>query len=215
MKHILMGASLILGISSAAMGRSDADSSKNTRQYYSGMVGFYSPSGGLNNGLLLGVDGITEFLHYNFFLSASVDAYFKQTISIFSDPQPGGGKPPDVSDQQVVLLPIHLNFGYKLAEVNDADTRFYAGAGAGYYLYFFNATFTSSSGGLLGGGLTSESDSKNGGAFFACLFARAVINKVFVEPRYYFAKESVDKLGSNEFAINPSGFAISLGLQYH
>ena len=44
-------------------------------QYYSGKVGFYSPSNGLNNGLILGVDGITEFNKFNFFLSGDIDFY--------------------------------------------------------------------------------------------------------------------------------------------
>ena len=61
------------------------ESSVNLRQSYSGKFGFYQPGTGLNNGLLLGVDGITEFVQYNFFLSGAVDLYPKQTIDIFSN----------------------------------------------------------------------------------------------------------------------------------
>ena len=53
---------------------------RNITQYYSGKFGFYNPGDGLNNGLIFGIDGITEFNHYNFFLSGSVDLYFKKTF---------------------------------------------------------------------------------------------------------------------------------------
>jgi hypothetical protein len=216
-KYIASIAVILIFASTSGICGSNPDSTGNTRQYYSGMVGFYAPSDGLNNGLLLGVDGITEFKHYNFFLSLALDAYFKQTFSIFDNPQPGGGQPPDVSQQQMILLPIHLNYGYKLAEVADADTRVYAGAGVGYYLYFYSATYAaSSSGSLLGGvGSSQSSDSKSGGALFASIFARVVINKIFVEPRYYFAAKSNDALGGYAYTVNPTGFAITLGVQYH
>src|ERR1041385_8262264 len=75
----------------------------NLRQYYGGKFGFYQPSDGLNNGLLVGVDGITEFVHYNFFLSGAVDLYVKQTFSNFKDPQP------DITQQSMILLPLHLD----------------------------------------------------------------------------------------------------------
>jgi len=190
------------------------EKSSNTLQFYSGKFGFYSPSDGLNNGLLLGIDGITEFTHYNFFLSGAIDAYPKQTISIFRDPQPGGGSPPDVTQQQMILLPLHLNFGYKLFEVTDADTRGYIGLGGGYYFYFYNVTYQSS-GGVFGGGLTSSSETRNGGSVFGSVFGRVVINKIFVEPRLYFASKSEDNVGGFTYVVNPSGFAITLGFQYH
>jgi hypothetical protein len=164
---------------------------------------------------VVGIDGITEFIHYNFFLTAAADIYPKQTIAIFNDPQPGGGSPPDVSQQQILLIPLHLNFGYKLFDVGNADTRGYIGAGGGYYLYFYNATYSSGSGGILGGGLTSASDSKNGGAVFGSLFGRVLISKVFVEPRLIFASKSEETLGGYSFTVDPSGFSITLGFQYH
>jgi hypothetical protein len=184
---------------------------KNITQYYSAKFGFYNPSDGLNNGLLFGVDGITEFNHYNFFLSLAGDLYYKKTFNIFiSSP------PPDISDQQMIIIPLHLNFGYKLADIPDADTRFYVGAGAGYYLYFFSATTSSNSGGgLLGGGsLINSSDSKSGGGMFGIVFLRAVVGKVFVEPGYYFAHKISDTINGNPYLVNPSGFVITLGVQY-
>lgn len=186
----------------------------NTIQFYSGKFGYYRPSDGLNNGLLFGIDGITEFTHYNFFLSGAIDVYPKQTIDIFEDPQPGGGAPPNVTQQQIILLPLHLNAAYKLFEVTDADTRGYIGLGGGYYFYFYSVTYQTS-GGLLGGGLTSSNESRNGGGVFGSVFSRLVINKIFVEPRVYFASKKEDDVGGNKFIVNPSGYAITLGFQYH
>jgi hypothetical protein len=185
--------------------------SKNITQYYSGKFGFYNPSDGLNNGLLFGVDGITEFNHYNFFLSLAGDLYYKKTFNIFTS-----SPPPDISDQQMIIIPLHLNFGYILADIPDADTRFYAGAGAGYYLYFFSATTSSNSGGgLLGGGsLVNSTDSKSGGGMFGIVFLRVVVGKVFVEPDYYFAHKITSTINGNPYVVNPSGFAITLGVQY-
>ncbi len=179
-------------------------------QYYSGDFGFYSPSGGLNNGLLLGIDGITEFNRYDFFLSGDIDLYYKKTIDIFSSPKP------DISDQTIFLLPLHVNFGYKLADIPDAGTRFYVGGGVGYYLYFYNVTYSGSSGGgvLGGGGLVGSTDDKSGGNLFATVFARVLIGKVFVEPRYYIAASKSGNTGGYNFTINPTGFAIKLGFQY-
>lgn len=184
---------------------------KKITQYYSGKFGFYNPSDGLNNGLLFGLDGITEFNHYNFFLSGSADLYYKKTFDIFVDPHPSS-----INDQQMILVPLQINLGYKLAEIPDADTRFYAGAGGGYYLYFFRATTSGGSGGgLLGsGGLTSSTDNKSGGAVFGSLFFRAVIGKIFIEPRYYFANKVMDSINGNPYVVNPSGFSITLGVQY-
>ncbi len=184
--------------------------SKNITQSYSGKFGFYNPSDGLNNGLLFGIDGITEFIHYNFFLSGAADLYYKKTFNIFTS-QPS----PSISDQQMILIPLHINFGYKLAEIPDADTRFYAGAGGGYYLYFFGATTSSGSGGgLFGGGLTNSTDNKSGGAVFGTIFFRALVGKIFIEPRYYFAGKVTDSINGNPYLVNPSGFAITLGVQY-
>ncbi len=53
------------------------------RQYYSGKFGFYQGSNGINNGLLFGVDGITEFVHYNFVLTGAIDLYAKQTFNFW------------------------------------------------------------------------------------------------------------------------------------
>jgi len=202
----------ILVLSTLAAGGEDK-SSPNTRQYYSGKLGYYHPSDGLNNGLLVGVDGITEFTHYNFILSAAADLYLKQSIDIFKDPQPNGGQPPDVTGQQIILLPLHVNIGYKLFEIPDADSRGFIGVGGGYYFYFYNVTYRSS-GGLLGGPLTS-SDTKNGGNLFGSVFARLMISQIFLEPRYYFASKSEDATGGYSLVVNPSGFAITLGFQYH
>ena len=182
---------------------------RNITQYYSGKFGFYNPGDGLNNGLIFGIDGITEFNHYNFFLSGSVDLYFKKTFDIFTNPHPSS-----ISDQQMILLPLHINLGYKLGEIPDADTRFYAGAGGGYYLYFFGATVSGNSGGLLGGSLTNQTDNKSGGAIFGSVFFRAVVGKIFIEPRYYFAKKVTDTINGNPYIVNPTGFAITLGVQY-
>ena len=179
----------------------------NLNQYYSGKFGFYNPGNGLNNGLILGIDGITEFKKYNFFLSGDIDLYQKKTIDIFSDPKP------EVSDQMIFLIPLHVNFGYKLAEIPDADTKFYAGLGGGYYLYFYSVSYSGNSGGLFGG-LTSSSDSKSGGNIFFSVFGRILIGKIFVEPRYYIASKKSDNTGGYSFTINPSGFSITLGFQY-
>ncbi len=179
----------------------------NLNQYYSGKFGFYNPGNGLNNGLILGVDGITEFKKYNFFLSGDIDLYQKKTIDIFSDPKP------NISDQLIFLIPLHVNFGYKLAEISDADTKIYAGLGGGYYLYFYSVSYSGSTGGLFGG-LTNNSDSKSGGNVFFSIFGRILIGKIFIEPRYYFASKKNDNTGGYSFSINPSGFSITLGFQY-
>ncbi|MGB2867518.1 MAG: hypothetical protein WBD36_03635 [Bacteroidota bacterium] len=191
------------------------EKSSNLRQFYSGKFGFFQPSDGLNNGLLLGIDGITEFVHYDFFLSGVIDLYQKQTISIFRSPQP------DVSRQAMFLLPLHINVGIKLFEAQDADTRAYAGVGGGYYLYFYSVEYTSSSsggGGLLGpvSGLNTQTDSKNGGNIFGSAFVRFLIGQVFVEPRAYFATKREGTVSGNyTYVVNPTGFAVTLGFQYH
>ncbi len=191
---------------------SNKNVSKNISQSYSGKFGFYNPSDGLNNGLLFGIDGITEFLHYNFFLSGAADLYYKKTFDIFTAQ---GQNHPSISDQQMILIPLHINFGYKLADIPDADTRFYAGAGGGYYLYFFGATTSSGSGGgLFGGGFTTSTDNKSGGAVFGTIFFRALVGKIFVEPRYYFASKVTNTINGNPYLVNPTGFAITLGVQY-
>src|ERR1051325_806699 len=104
-RYSLLALCLITSVGQILCQRDSIEKSPNTIQFYSGKFGYYSPGDGLNNGLVLGVDGITEFLHYNFFLSGAMDLYPKQTISIFRDPQPGGGKPPDITQQQMILLP--------------------------------------------------------------------------------------------------------------
>ena len=183
---------------------SDDDNPK-LRQYYSAKLGFYSPSDGLNNGLLVGVDGITEFTRYNFFLAGALDAYLKQSIDIFHDPKP------DIKSQQMILLPLHMNVGYKIFDIDDANTRGYVGIGGGYYFYFYSLQYQQNSG-ILGTGPT-VSDSKNSGDLFGSIFARIVIGKVFVEPRYYFASKSEENISSYSFTVNPTGFSISIGFQ--
>lgn len=209
-KRIIILINLIMisvSIFAQAPNEKSGNKDSNLNQYYSGKFGFYNPGNGLNNGLILGIDGITEFKKYNFFLSGDIDLYQKKTIDIFSDPKP------DVTDQMIFLIPLHINFGYKLLEIPDADTKFYAGLGGGYYLYFYSVTYSGNSGGLFGG-LTSNSDSKSGGNIFFSVFGRILIGKIFVEPRYYIASKKVDNTGGYSFTINPSGFAITLGFQY-
>jgi hypothetical protein len=176
---------------------------QNLTQSYGGKVGFYDPAGGLNNGLLLGIDGITEFNNYNFFLSGALDLYFKKTIDIFNEPKP------TVTDQQVFILPLHANFGYKVFQVPDADSKLYAGVGGGYYFYFYNVNY-------FGGGIVplEESASPNGGNLFFSVFARILIGKIFLEPRYYVAISEEDRISDYNYEIDPSGFAITLGFQY-
>ncbi len=182
--------------------------SSNLRQFYSGKFGLYAGSDGLNNGLMIGIDGITEFIHYDFFLSGAIELYPKQTIGIFKHAPPSGYQ------QSLFLLPLHGNFGYKFFEVGDADSRGYIGAGAGYYFYFYNIDYTSGTGGILGG-LSSRSESKNSGAVFGSIFARILIGQIFVEPRFYLASKSEGTVEQYAYVINPSGFAITLGFQYH
>ena len=181
--------------------------SKNLTQYYSGKFGFYSPDEKLNNGLLFGVDGITEFNEYNFLLSGAIDLYYKKTFYPFHDPGPL------VNDQSLILIPIHVNAGYKLLHIPYADTKGFLGLGAGYYLYFYELTYQSSSGGIFGG-LTSQSASKQGGNFVFTVFGRILIGKIFVEPRFYFATSEKDNVENYSMEIDPSGFAITLGFQY-
>ncbi len=182
------------------------DGSKNLRQSYSGKIGFYKPGDGLNNGLLIGVDGITEFTHYNFFLSASLDVYPKQTFDFYENPKP------DIQQQQLFLLPLHVNFGYQIFNIEDADCRGYLGAGGGYYFYFYTADYRTSSGGIIPT-YTSHSDSKNGGSTFGTVFARVLLGKIFVEPRFYFASKSEENFAGSRFVVDPSGFAITIGFQ--
>ena len=219
MKNTLITMLTLLFLTGIVYGQNDNEASmndtgnKNITQYYSGKFGFYNPSDGLNNGLLFGVDGITEFNKYNFFLSGSADLYYKKTFDIFTGT---GQNHPSISDQKMFLIPLQINFGYKIGELPDADSRFYAGVGGGYYLYFFGATTSNNSGGgLLGGGsLTNSTDNKSGGAVFGSVFFRAVIGKIFIEPRYYFAHRVTDSINGNPYIVNPTGFAITLGVQY-
>ncbi|HEX9614204.1 MAG TPA: hypothetical protein VGA55_01790 [Bacteroidota bacterium] len=201
MNHRALGPILLLvSLTAAAV-------SQNTRQAYSGKIGFYSPSDGLNNGLMLGADGITEFLKYDFFLNLSADLYFKQSFNFFKDPKP------EVVQQQIILIPLSVGGAYELFDVPDADSRGYIGAGVGYYLYFYAVEYKSTSGGILGGTF-SQTDSKNGGNFFAVAFVRILINQIFVEPKLYVASKKEDSVGSHPFVVNPSGFSIALGFQY-
>ncbi|MBI3580067.1 MAG: hypothetical protein HY089_11735 [Ignavibacteriales bacterium] len=184
--------------------------SSNLIQFYSGKFGLYQGSDGLNNGLFIGVDGITEFIHYNFFLSGAIELYPKQTIGIFKNAPPAGYQ------QSMILLPLHVNFGYKLFEVSDADTRGYLGIGGGYYFFFYNVDYQNASGGILGGGLTGQSESNTSGNVFASVFARVLIGQIFIEPRFYFAAKKEATVGNAyTYVVNPSGFSLTLGFQYH
>jgi hypothetical protein len=212
--YVLLGAFILLS-SVEAMGGSESDTSANARQYYSGMAGFYNPRTGINNGIILSADGVTEFRHSPLFVSGSLDAYLKQTFSIFDDPQPGGGPPPRIADQQMILLPIHVNVGFRVAKIEDADMRFYAGAGAGYYLYFYSATYSAPTNNVLASSEGPVSDARNGGAFFTSVFARVSVNQFFIEPRYYFASARNESLGGYALALNPTGFAVLVGIEYH
>lgn len=180
---------------------------QNIRQSYSGKFGFYAPGDGLNNGLMIGVDGITEFLHYDFSLNLTADAYLKQSFNFFQDPKP------EIVRQQILLIPIHAGAAYKVLDIPDAESRVYLGAGAGYYLYFYTLDYRSSSGGLLGSTFT-QSGSRNNGNFIAAVFARVLIGRVFVEPKLYFASRDEAEIGSHRMVVNPSGFSIALGFQY-
>lgn len=179
------------------------------RQYYSGKFGFYQPGDGLNNGLLLGIDGITEFVRYNMAVSGSIDLYQKQSFNFFKDPKP------QVQQQGIVLLPLHANLGYKLFEVPDADLRTFIGAGGGYYFYFYSLEYKENSGGGLfnPGTLTSKTENKNGGNVFGTAYIRILFGKVFVEPRMYFASKREDAVGSYRYTVDPSGFAVTIGFQ--
>ena len=188
------------------------DSSKDEsklRQYYSAKIGYYQPGEGLNNGLLLGVDGITEFVKYNFGAIGAIELYQKQSFNFFNAPKP------QVNQPSLILLPIHANFGYKLTDVSDADLRIFAGGGGGYYFYFYSVDYQGGSGGgLLGGpSLSSNTENKNGGNIFGTAFIRILFGKVFIEPRFYFAAKTDDSVGSYRYTVNPSGFAITIGFQ--
>lgn len=144
MKRLLIFLCIFFVASSSAFSQErKEEKSANLRQYASGKFGFYFPSDGLNNGLLFGIDGITEFIHHGFILSGAIDLYPKQSIDIFKNPKP------NIAQQTMVLLPIHVNFGYQFFDVPDADTRGYIGVGGGYYFYFYNVDYRSS-GGLFG-----------------------------------------------------------------
>ncbi|MFO7525270.1 MAG: hypothetical protein R6W68_07430 [Ignavibacteriaceae bacterium] len=194
--------------SSTIFGGNDSlkNSSDNIHQSYSGKFGFYAPAKELNNGLILGIDGITEFKKYNFLLSGAVDLYFKKTIDIFSPPKPV------ISDQTIILIPIHVNFAYKVLEMPDADTKVFLGIGGGYYLHFYSAQYRES-GGILGGVL-DKSTTQNGGDVFFTISGRILIGKIFVEPRFYLASKSSGSVDEFNYNIDPSGFAITLGFQY-
>lgn len=181
--------------------------SVNIRQYYSGKFGFYQPGDGLNNGIMFGLDGVTEFVHYDIFLNGAVDLYYKQTFNVFKNS-------PDILQQAIVLIPLHVNIGYQFFNADKADSRGYISAGVGYYLYFYNVEYRSGSGGIIGS-LTTRTESKNDGNVFATISARILIGKIFIEPRLYLAAKDEGTLsGGYAYTINPTGFAITLGFQY-
>ncbi len=201
MKHFVLFAGLLIFVCVEMI------QAQNIHQQYSGKIGFYNPDKGLNNGLMIGADGITEFLHYDFFLNLSADLYFKQSFNFYNDPKP------DIVQHQVILIPIGAGGAYKLLDVADADSRIYLGAGIGYYLYFYSVEYSTSTGGILGG-VTTESASKTGGNLFFTFILRALVGKVFVEPRFFVASQKDDMVGPHRYTLNPSGFSISLGFQY-
>ncbi|MEX2190297.1 MAG: hypothetical protein WEB33_06310 [Bacteroidota bacterium] len=178
---------------------------QNTRQDYSGKFGLYSGSDGLNNGLMIGADGSTEFLRYDFFLNLGAELYLKKTFNFFKDPKP------EILQQQIVLIPISAGAAYKILDVEDADSKAYLGVGAGYYLYFYAVDYRATTGGILA---FTQSESKSGGNFVATVFFRALIGKVFVEPKLYIASKKEDAVGPHPYVVNPSGFSIALGFQY-
>jgi len=182
------------------------NSGQNIRQYYSLKAGFYNSRDNLNNGLIFGLDGITEFYKYNLFLSGNVDFYQKKTINVFAAP--------DITSQSMILLPLHIDLGYKIAHIPDADTKIYAGIGGGYSLYFYNATYQTSSGGVIFNETINNNVTKNSGYVFGSVFGRILIGKVFIEPLYYFASAKNEKIDGYSLHFNPSGFAISFGFQY-
>ncbi|MBI2430268.1 MAG: hypothetical protein HYV29_16005 [Ignavibacteriales bacterium] len=209
MKNLII---LILGFSLMAMAqqKESTPSDGKLRQYYSGKFGYYQPDKGLNNGLMLGVDGVTEFVKYDFGLTGAIDFYQKQTFNPFASPEP------NISQQALILIPLHANIGYRLFNVEDADMRMFLGAGGGYYFYFYAVEYTESSGGGIIGvpSLTNKSASENGGDLFGTAFLRVLIGKIFLEPRFYFASKTEKNIGSYKLTINPSGFAITIGFQY-
>ncbi len=179
------------------------------RQYYSAKIGYYRPTEGLNDGLLLGVDGITEFVKYGLNINGAIDLYQKQTFNFFTDPKP------NIQQQALVLLPLHANIGYTAANVPDAELRLLFGAGAGYYLYFYAVEYRQSSGGGIfnPASLTTTTENKNGGDLFGTAYIRLLFGKVFVEPRWYFAAATEETIGSHRFVLDPSGFAVTIGFQ--
>lgn len=201
---------VILSLSVFAQKKESSSSDGKLRQYYSGKFGYYQPDKGLNNGLMLGVDGVTEFVKYDFGLTGAIDFYQKQTFNPFASPEP------NVSQQALILIPLHANIGYRFLSVEDADMRMFLGAGGGYYFYFYAVEYTESSGGGIIGvpTLTSKTASENGGDLFATAFLRVLIGKIFLEPRFYFAAKTEKDIGSHRLTINPSGFAITIGFQY-
>ena len=205
MKKIAIALLLISTIMFAAEKENSTANAK-LRQYYSGKFGYYQPDKGLNNGLMLGVDGITEFVKYDIGLTGAIDLYLKQTFNPFSAPEP------KVNQQSLILIPLHANLGYRIANIEDADTRIFIGAGGGYYFYFYTVDYSETSGGILGG-LTGKTASLNGGNLFGTAFLRVLIGKIFLEPRFYFAAKTEKSIDSYELTINPSGFAITIGFQ--
>lgn len=204
---ILLALGLIFLSRGILFGQKDTTKELNIRQSYGGKFGFYDPGEGLNNGLIFGIDGVTEFLKYNFALSGAIDLYPKQTISLLD------GSNVQVDQQQIILIPIHANFAYKIFDVADAESRGYISAGLGYYLYFYMVDYRSQTGGIFGS-LTPHSESKSGGNIFATISARGFIGRIFIEPRLYIASSSSDSVDGASFTIDPSGFAITLGFQY-
>ncbi len=199
---VILGLALSWGV---AQEDQEGESGAQWIQWYSGKIGYYQPRDGLNNGLLIGVDGITELTRYRLYISGTLDAYIKQSIDIFHDPKP------DIKSQQIILFPLHVNAGYKIFSFDEIGCKGYIGGGGGYYFYFYSVEYQEQPGILPT--WSTRLESKNGGNLFGTVSARFVLGKVFLEPRYYFASKSEKSLGGYSLTVNPSGFAISFGFQ--
>jgi len=171
------------------------------RQYYSGKLGFYHPDPSLNNGLILGVDGLTEFVHTRFAIMTEVDYYQKQTVSTLVNP------PPFISRQSLTVIPIHINLAWKIFDAYEVGGSASVGIGGGGYLYFYSIEYPTAGGSVI-------TDQRTGGNAFGSAFARFLVGRFFIEPRIFIASKSRDTAaGSLSYVVNPSGYSIMVGIQ--
>jgi hypothetical protein len=204
---LLCGALLVTVVQRVASQEKEKKSS-NLRQYYSGKFGFYQPAKELNNGLLFGLDGITEFINYDLTLTGAIDFYQKRSIDVFKSSSA------QVNQQAIVMIPLHGSVGYKLADVPDADTRIYVGIGGGYNLFFYDVEYVTTSSTILGPIGTARTESKNSGNAFFTAFARILIGRIFVEPRFHVASANSGSLEGGSYIVDASGFSVTMGFQY-